>query len=177
MLLHGIPFLRQNQVVFPEGTLSLEQIRLLDLQKLLGQEGFIDSELPLQANHRAFNHVKGKILAFFAPGTKLKPESEILALDYLLEGQLFLSRFLYFYQRSLESVPRIFLEGDKFIAILGLNLQLTCEKGRGSVESLSFVSSKHITVCSCDLCETVRMLFGCQKQGHDSDKGKNVFVH
>ncbi|MCX6739926.1 MAG: hypothetical protein NTZ49_01710 [Candidatus Parcubacteria bacterium] len=177
MLLKGIPFLRQEQIVFPEGTLSLEQSRLLDLQKLLEQEGFIDPELPLLANHRCFNHLKGKILALFAPGTKLQPESEILALDYLLGDNLFLSRFLSFYHRTFESVPRILLEGDKFVAILGLNLQLTCEKGQSSVESLSFVSSKHITVCSCDICETVRMLLGYQKQGHDLDKGKNVFVH
>lgn len=163
-MLKGIPFLNGGQIVFPEGSLSLENARLKDVQDLLGHEGYFDQTLPPQANHRCFTHARGTLITLFEHDVMLTPAAAVQAIDYRLDVGLHLSRLLTFYQRRFEALPRIILEDKTFLAIFSLNLQLTCREDNNLVETLSFVSSKHISVCTCPVCEVIRKLMSRHEQ-------------
>jgi hypothetical protein len=158
MIYGGVPFLREELIVFPEGQFDLNDCTLASLENLF--------KLPYpnsKNNYRTFGHSDGELIAFFHPAEQITKASKVLAMDYLPKTRLKLSRFVSFYKkytrppRCVLSLPDENNVVRSVMAVFSLNLQLICTLDEESiVETISFLSTNHVLTCGCSTCGIIR---------------------
>jgi hypothetical protein len=162
MILRRNPFLREKQIVFPEGSFDLENGILGDLEKMFKPAVINPNQLP-EDNHRTFYLSAGNLRVFFYPGEQVNKSSQVLSMDFEPDEKLLLSRFAGFYQRNLKKLP-IFAglpDGKNtikyFLVVFSLNLQFVCTRDEELiVETISFLSTNHVLTCTCSTCGIIR---------------------
>lgn len=163
MIFGGIPFLREKQIVFPEGEFNLDCGTLSDLINLLGQP-IAQSDPKSAERHCTFENADGTLYAFFHPASEISPTNLVLAIDYLPDKKMYLSRYAYAYSRDVNSLPYVPALPDEksrvrnYMVIFSLNLHMICIKSGDLlvVETISFLSTNHVLTCECTTCTLIR---------------------
>ena len=156
-----IPFLREGKIFFPEGKFDLENGTLQEMEELLGFGSYIDSELPAGKKIRSFNYPLGKVSVYFHPDEQVNPLSNVLAVDFFPRAAIYLFRFFSFYHQDRRQTPCIPIEDEaeeKYLAVFSPNLLFSFCRKQEVVETISFLSTKHVTTCQCEICGVIRQV-------------------
>lgn len=156
-----IPFLCEGKIFFPDGKFDLENGTLQDMEKLLGCSPYIDCDFPADKKIRSFNYPLGKVCVYFHPDERVNPQSKVLAVDFFPRNAIYLFRFFSFYHQDRQKTYYIEIEEEmekKYLAVFSRNLLICFCQDQEVVERISFISTKHVITCQCEICEKIRQV-------------------
>jgi thiol-disulfide isomerase/thioredoxin len=156
-----IPFLLEGKIFFPEGEFDLENGTLQEMEKLLGCGSYIDCELPAGKKIRSFDYPAGKVSVYFHPDEQVNSQSNVVAVDFFPSDVVFLFQFFGFYEQDCRQTPCIPIEDEteeKYLAVFSPNLLFCFCRDQDVVETISFLSTKHVTTCQCEICGVIRQV-------------------
>jgi hypothetical protein len=84
-----------------------------------------------------------------------------MAVDFFPSDVVFLFQFFGFYEQDCRQTPCIPIEDEseeKYLAVFSSNLLFCFCPDQAVVETISFLSTKHVTTCQCEICGVIRQV-------------------